>query len=331
MRMFPLRTATFWIAILVLAVIVGMFAAPYYISLLIFLFIYAALALSYDILGGLLGYMNLGHIIFYGLGAYLFAITINILSNIWGNEMVFLNVFMATLASVAAGAGIAALLSYPLFRTKGFYFAVATLGLISLVNIIISSPEMSQITGGFSGISLVSIVARESNPRNAYFIAMTVLVLTSLIHVLIRGGTISTIFSCIKEDEQASECTGINPFRYKQIAFVISAALASLAGTTYMWFQTYTNPRLAFGIELAFLPIIIALLGGSGTLVGPLIGSIIFTLVYQLLLVNLPSLTKLIMGLVLIAVGIGASSGIVGLIRGVARLRRKTYEASPPY
>ncbi len=331
MRKDLLRTTTVWIVILVLASLVGMFAAPYYISLLIFLFIYATLALSYDILGGLLGYMNLGHITFYGLGAYLFAIIINNLFMIWGSQLILLSVFVATLSSVAAASGIAALLSYPLFRIKGFYFAVATLGLITLVNIITSSPEMSPITGGFSGISLVSDLARESNPRNSYFMAMTILALTSLIHVLIRRGTIRNIFGCIKEDEQASECTGINPFRYKQIAFIISAALASLAGTAYMWFQTYTNPRLVFALEIAFLPIIIALLGGSGTLVGPLIGSIIFTLVYQLLLVNLPSLTKLIMGSVLIAVGIGASSGIVGLVRGLSRLRRKTYEASPPY
>ncbi|MEM0349519.1 MAG: branched-chain amino acid ABC transporter permease [Candidatus Caldarchaeum sp.] len=331
MRKFFSRSITLWIVLLVVAFTLGFFAAPYYTSLLIFLFIYAALALSYDILGGFLGYMNLGHIIFYGLGAYVFAITLNNLSLMLGSDLLLLSMFTAIIASVAVGAGVAALLSYPLFRVKGFYFAVATLGLISLVNIVISSPEMSLISGGFSGINLVSDVARESNSQNAYLLAMTTLVLTGLVHVSINRSSFRNIFSCVKEDEQASECSGINPFRYKQVAFIISAALASLAGTAYMWFQTYTNPRLAFAIELAFLPIIIALLGGSGTLVGPLIGSIIFTVVYQLLLVNLPSLTKLIIGLVLIAVGVGASSGVVGLIRSVARLRRKTYEASPSY
>ncbi|MEM3115899.1 MAG: hypothetical protein QXQ44_04855, partial [Candidatus Caldarchaeum sp.] len=118
---------------------------------------------------------------------------------------------------------------------------------------------------------------------------------------------------------------------YVTVGGYVSFYLINFAGFP-LW-QTVL-PAFILGrkaLEIAFLPIIIALLGGSGTLVGPLIGSIIFTLVYQLLLVNLPSLTKLIMGSVLIAVGIGASSGIVGLVRGLSRLRRKTYEASPPY
>jgi branched-chain amino acid transport system permease protein len=130
---------------------------------------------------------------------------------------------------------------------------------------------------------------------------------------------------CIKEDEEISETSGINTFRNKQIALVFSAMLAGIAGGCYMWFQTYTNPRFVFSVEFAFLPITIALLGGSGTFIGPLIGAIIFTIVYQLLVVNLPSLTKLILGLVLIGVGMGASRGLMEIYSLILRRRDNTY------
>jgi branched-chain amino acid transport system permease protein len=92
-----------------------------------------------------------------------------------------------------------------------------------------------------------------------------------------------------------------------------------------MLFQTYTNPRFVFSIEFAFLPITIALLGGSGTFIGPIIGAIIFTVVYQFLVVNLPSLTKLILGLVLIGVGMGASRGLMEIYSLLLRRRDNTF------
>ncbi|MEM4335232.1 MAG: branched-chain amino acid ABC transporter permease [Candidatus Caldarchaeum sp.] len=309
------RLAFLWGIVLWSAVLLGFFSPPYYQSLLIFLFIYGTLALSYDIMGGLLGYMNLGIIIFYGVGAYVFALTINYLHSFL-SELAVLFIAAAS-SSVAVCALVSLTLSYPLFRVKGFYFAVITLGLIGFVNLLVSSPELSPLTGGFSGISIKSQVTQYGSQLVSYFLALAVITIGAVVYVLVKNSSLGLFFSCIKEDEEASECTGINLFRVKQTAFIISSVLAGLAGVVYMWSQTYTNPRFVFSIDFAFLPITMALLGGSGTLVGSFIGAAIFTVVYQLLIVNMPSLTKSVIGLVLIGVGLGASHGLIGLSRKV--------------
>ncbi|MDW7977598.1 MAG: branched-chain amino acid ABC transporter permease [Candidatus Caldarchaeum sp.] len=303
------------------ALIAGYILPPYYQSLLIFLFIYGSLALSYDIMGGLLGYMNLGHIIFYGIGAYSFGLSLNYLYTIYEGD-VWLAFSTALFTSLVCGAAVALLLSYPLFRVKGFYFAVVTLGLISLLNLIVSSPELSPLTGGFSGITVKSEVARYSSPTLSYYMALLVFAITGAVHIRVRKSSTGLFFNCIKEDEEVAECTGINLFRYKQAALILSAVLASLAGVVYLWSQTYTNPRFVFSIDFAFLPITIALLGGSGTFIGSLIGAAIFTAIYQFLLVNIPTLTKTAIGIVLIGVGLGASTGLVGLVKKFFNHRR---------
>jgi branched-chain amino acid transport system permease protein len=309
----------------VFAASLGILAPTYYVSLLTFMLLYGILALSYDIMGGLTGYMNLGHIIFYGIGAYVFALTVNSFHNVVGSSYLPSILFPAFVMSMITTGLVALLLSYPLFRLRGFYFAVASLGLISFTNLLFSSPELAPITGGFSGITLISSVAKLTSPQLSYYLALGFFIITGTVHFLLRRSSVGLNLKCIKEDEEISETSGINTFRNKQIALVFSAMLAGIAGGCYMWFQTYTNPRFVFSVEFAFLPITIALLGGSGTFIGPLIGAIIFTIVYQLLVVNLPSLTKLILGLVLIGVGMGASRGLMEIYSLILRRRDNTY------
>jgi branched-chain amino acid transport system permease protein len=308
----------------VFAASLGILAPTYYVSLLTFMLLYGILALSYDIMGGLTGYMNLGHIIFYGIGAYVFALTVNSFHNVVGSSYLPSILFPAFVMSMITTGLVALLLSYPLFRLRGFYFAVASLGLISFTNLLFSSPELAPITGGFSGITLISSVAKLTSPQLSYYLALGFFIITGTVHFLLRRSSVGLNLKCIKEDEEISETSGINTFRNKQIALVFSAMLAGIAGGCYMWFQTYTNPRFVFSVEFAFLPITIALLGGSGTFIGPLIGAIIFTIVYQLLVVNLPSLTKLILGLVLIGVGMGASRGLMEIYSLILRRRDNT-------
>jgi len=307
----------------VFATSLGILAPPYHISLLTFMMLYGILALSYDIMGGLIGYMNLGHIIFYGIGAYVFGLTINYLHKVTDSSYFPAILFLAFVMSMITTGLVALLLSYPLFRLRGFYFAVASLGLISFTNLLFSSPELAPITGGFSGITLIRDIARLTSPQISYYLALGFFIITSIVHFLLRRGRIGLNLKCINEDEELSEISGINTFRYKQLAVILSAMLAGIAGGCYIWFQTYTNPRLVFSIELAFLPLTITLLGGSGTFIGSLVGAIIFTIVYQFLVVNLPSLTKLIFGVVLIGVGIGGSRGLMEIYSLMLRRFRR--------
>ena len=295
------------------------FLSQYHLSLLIFLFIYSVLAISYDIVGGQMGYMNLGHAIFYGIGAYVFAIILKAIPIDAVPVHVLLPLVFLVSGLIVGFVGF--ILSFPLFRLRGFYFAVATLGLISLVNLVISSSELAPITGGFTGISLPVSISELSTPLNSYYIALALLVFSSILYHRIANSRLGRALAGIREDEEVADVSGINVTRYKQAALVISAVLAGYAGAAYMWFQTHTSPRFVFSLDLAFLPVTMALLGGSGTLIGPIIGAVIFSLVYQLLIINIPLFSKLIIGAVLITVGIAAPGGIVGVAKAVARVR----------
>ncbi|MEM3404662.1 MAG: branched-chain amino acid ABC transporter permease [Nitrososphaerales archaeon] len=295
------------------------FTTQYQQNVLTFFFIYAALALSYDVLGGQMGYMNLGHGVFYGLGAYAFAIL----------SKEFLNLQLPLIPSIiasffAAGFVVACfgwLLSYPFFRLRGFYFAVATLGFISLVNLVVSSAQLGWLTGGFTGISLPLVVSSYSNLMNSYYLALAVFLISAFVLSRVTRSKLGLALISIREDEDAAESSGINTAHYKRLAMFLSALLAGFAGAAYMWFQTHTNPRFVFSLDIAFLPITMALLGGTGTILGPIIGAAIFTLVYQMLLTNIPAFSKLIIGSVLLCIGLAAPRGIIGVLQQVYKKR----------
>jgi len=300
--------------ILATVTIIGPFLNQYYQSLMIFLFIYAVLAMSYDIMGGQMGYMNLGHAIFYGIGAYFFAILLRYANNLVSDFLITLGLIVVSFLATGVLVGIIGFfLSYPLFRLKGFYFAVASLGLINLVNLVISSGDLAPITGGFTGISLPVSISSLSSQLSSYYITLGLLFLAALTYIKVVNSKFGLALATIKEDEEAAEVSGVNVFRYKQLALVVSAIIAGYAGAAYIWFQTHTNPRFVFSLDLAFLPITMSLLGGSGTILGPIIGAIVFSLVYQLLIINLSAFSKLIIGVVLITVGIMAPRGLVGI------------------
>jgi len=304
--------------ILIILILLPLLTTEYQQNVLTFFFIYATLALSYDILGGQMGYMNLGHGMFYGLGAYVFAILCK--------ELLVLEspLIIAALSFLATGFIVACfgwLISFPFFRLRGFYFAVATLGFISLINLIVSSAELAWLTGGFTGISIPLSLSFLSNITNSYYLALAVFIISTLILSKIINSKLGLALTSIREDEDAAESSGIDTTRYKRLAIFLSALLAGYAGATYMWFQTHTNPRFVFSLDIAFLPITMALLGGTGMILGPIIGAVIFTIVYQLLLTNIPAFTKLVIGSVLLCIGLAAPQGIVGVVRKIIRER----------
>jgi branched-chain amino acid transport system permease protein len=304
--------------ILTILILLPLLTTEYQRNVLTFFFIYATLALSYDILGGQMGYMNLGHGVFYGLGAYMFAIL--------SEELLVLErpLTVAALSFLASGfivGGFGWLISFPFFRLRGFYFAVATLGFISLVNLVVSSAELSWLTGGFTGISMPLSISLFSNVTNSYYLALTIFLVSTLILSKIINSKLGLALTSIREDEDAAESSGVDTTRYKRLAIFLSALLAGYAGASYMWFQTHTNPRFVFSLDIAFLPITMALLGGTGTVLGPIVGAVIFTIVYQMLLTNIPAFTKLVIGSVLLCIGLAAPQGIVGVAKKISRKR----------
>ena len=278
-----------------LLVVLPWMGASYAIVVIFLLAVYFTLALSYDIVGGYMGYMNLGHSTSFGLGAYTTAILLN-----QGFDLIPSLGLAALLA-----AAFAAMVSYPLFRLRGAYFALATFGLISLVEVV--TINLRDLTGGSGGIS----TPPGNNMLLAYYLVLAVAAGTIVLSYQVARSQFGLALFSIREDEEVARAFGVPTSLYKCLALVISSIPASLVGGIYVWNMTYISPSAVFGLEIALSPIVMAMLGGTGTILGPLVGAIFITLVQEFLWTKVPFFHLAMYGIVLVLVGLFLPGGLV--------------------
>ncbi|HZW57743.1 MAG TPA: branched-chain amino acid ABC transporter permease [Nitrososphaerales archaeon] len=299
---------------------VAPFATNKYIlnSVLDYFLIYVALAESYDILGGLMGYVDLGITVYFGAGAYGFAILYHVLHWVAPQALVVAVLFSGFLGL---------LVSFPMFRLRGFYFAVATLALVPLGQYIVLAPSLGKWTNGVGGIS-----GFQANSVEAYYGIFAFAVFSIILVFAISRSRLGLALTSIREDEQVAESSGINTRLTKKIAMVICATLSGVSGCLFAWSQGTILPSVVFSLYLAFIPVTFALFGGTGTVMGPIIGTGVYSLLDFVLHSSqvqnsqfawLSSYEQALVGLFLIVVGLFAPDGILGLSRRIYR-RQKT-------
>ncbi len=281
-------------AILVVAALVPVFGGAYLTTFLFTLLYAYIIAQSWDWLHGEAGYVNLGHYIYFGIGAYAFA-----LANVNGVPVI-LSFLFAALFTGAMGA----LLSFPLFRLRGDYFAFATLSLLPLFELLASN--LVAITRGADGILLPPATAMIHGfdvRMFAYYVALAGSVAVFCLSIWISHTSFGYALKAIRNDEQAAEVVGIRIFPVKLRAMTYGAMAAAVAGGTYIWSFRYIDPRTVFGLDVALIPVAMALLGGSGLLWGPLVGAVLLSVGIQLLILNLTMLQFTIIGLAILLIG----------------------------
>jgi len=253
---------------------------------LIFAHFFAVFAMSWDLLGGYAGQINLGHALFVGVAAYASGLTSFYLDlPPWGT------IPLGVLAALVAGA----LIGIPAIRLKGPYLAIATLiALIAAFKLVLI---YSDITKGISGISFTPKsffpplgyeVPFERVKIITYYYALGLMGLIGLGLLLIAHSRWGAIFEAVREDETALEAAGINPAKYKVLAFMLSAAAAGLAGAAYVHLPVLpvlqpAGPDGALSLDLSLLIIVAVVVGGLGTIVGPLVGAYFIKLGQQYL------------------------------------------------
>ena len=245
--------------------------ATYLIVFMVILLVHLVLAASYDLVGGYMGYINLGHASFFGLGAYAFGIAT---TRGWP-------VVGGLGAAAVAGVVLAVLVSFPLFRLRGVYFAIASFGLVVLMQQL--ALNLGDLTNGVAGMTIPA----QYEPRLTYYLTLALALAALATNFIISRSRLGLALVCIREDEDVADGTGVEIFRYKLIALAISAAYAGLVGAILAWFLIFINPSSVFGLEIALLPIVMAMLGGSGTVVGPVIGAVFIQVVQDVLWTNL--------------------------------------------
>jgi branched-chain amino acid transport system permease protein len=289
-----MTTALVPVAIVVLAALVPVYGGAYLTTFLFTLLLSYIVAQSWDWLHGEAGYVNLGHYIYFGIGAYAFA-----LANVNSVPVAISFVIAALFTGLAA-----ALLSFPLFRLRGDYFAFATLALLPLFELL--AGNLTDITRGVDGILLPPSTAMINGvdvKMYAYELTLAASVAVFVLSIWISRTPLGFALKAIRNDEQAAEVVGIRIFPAKLQAMTFGAMAAAIAGGAYVWSFRYIEPRTVFGLDVALIPVAMALLGGSGLLWGPLIGTVLLSVGIQFLIVKLTMLQFTIIGLAILLIG----------------------------
>jgi branched-chain amino acid transport system permease protein len=306
-----------WPTLAALAALVALPAAPFvtkfYLLLAFDALLFGTIAMSLDLLIGYTGLVSFGHAAFYGLGAYATAVTLE-----RGGRSLWLCLAMAV---VAVGL-YAAIVSYFATARRGIYFALLTL---IFAEVVYTFFRYTQSFGGSDGIQglpdaeLTPGVPIQT-PLQKYYLALTYLALAWVVCRVLVTSHFGRVLIAIRENEERARFLGYDVQRYKMVACVVSAILTGLAGALYPMRSAFATPDLMLWTESGEF-IISVMIGGLGTLAGPIIGGVFFTVLRDKLS-SYVDWYGIVIGVVLAAIVLFMPSGLVGFSRLVGVFRR---------
>lgn len=296
-----------WIQVAIpLAIVAALAATPWIgveanlLRLLFITFIWTATGIAWNILGGFTGQVSFGFAVFYGLGAYTAAILIN------GGTHPYLAFAVSALVAFFASL----IIGVPTFRLRGPYFAIATIGVSETVRVIMTNLS---VTGGASGYRIVE--ASPFRQVEHFYSALLLVTLAFLVSLLISRSKFGLGLAAIRDDEPAASDVGINPLTHKLAAHGVAAALAGMAGGVYARYAAFIHPQGVFAFNTSVYILLIPVIGGIGTLWGPVLGGLIFGMVEEQLVASFPEAHLLLYGALLILIILLEPGGIIGILR----------------
>ena len=292
--------------------------SPFVMHLAIQVCVFAALASAWNIVGGFAGQLSLGHAVYYGIGSY----AAGLLVLHFG-----ISPWVGMFAGVAVSALVALVIAYPTLRLRGPFFSLASIAFLEVARLLVNHEEAwTHGAGGLNvplQIGLKWMIFRE---KWAYLLVAFcfLLVVLGICHA-IRHSRFGYYLIAVREREDAARAIGINPVRVKIAAAVISACLTSLIGSFHGMYLTFIEPSSAFSLELSIQVAMFALIGGLGTVAGPVLGAVVVLPIAELARGWLSAFGNgthgFVYGVVLVAVVLFFPRGLVGQLGGrVARL-----------
>jgi len=268
--------------------------------------ILAALAQSWNMIGGYTGYPSFGNSVFYGLGGYGVAIAM-VQFQLPFAVGLMLGIFLAVL--------FAFLLGLPVLRLRGHYFAIATLGLAEVMTAIVSNLEIA-------GRNVGLILPLLKGDTVFFELSLALLVVTTITVAWISRSRFGFGLVAIRENEEAAAVMGVNTTLYKILAFALCSVFAAIAGGIHAYWITYLDPSSAFDITLNVKMIIMAVFGGPGTIFGPVLGAFVLSAISELLAIKVTSLASVFFGLVIVVAIVFMPRGFADLVR---RFRQQSW------
>lgn len=283
------------------------------INLFILVFLYVALASSWNILGGFTGQTSLGHAAFFGLGAL-------------ATRLLWIDGF-PILPSILAGGLLAVvfalLIGVPSFRLKGVYFAIGTLALAQILYITVGN-----VFPTIAALPVEDLTAYQLTPRYYLFLGLAVLVVG--VAYLISKSKLGLGMMAVREEEDAAESLGVSALRHKLLALAISAFFTGLAGGGFAYYHVSYYFQFPFSPIWSLDMLTMVYIGGTGTVAGPIIGAVFFVVMKNFLVRNVGEYHLIIFGTLFILVVLFLPGGIISIWK-IARKALKRQAKPPDY
>jgi len=303
--------AVLGVIFLVLAFFPALVSSPFYLHLMILIFLYSLLGGAWNILGGYAGQVSLGHAVYFGLGAYTSTMLLLELN---------LSPWLGMLAGGLAAVLVSLALGYPCFRLRGHYFVIATIALGEIVFVLfVNWAWVGGAVGKYLPILPASLASFQfARKAPYYYIAFAFLGAQLLCTYLMEKSYLGYYFRAVKDDPDAARSLGINITRYKLVAMALSAFFMAVGGTFYAQYVLYIDPESVLPMMLSIQVCLIAILGGVGTLWGPVLGAAIMIPLSEFSRAYLggggTALDLLIYGLLIMIIAVAKPSGLMGII-----------------
>jgi branched-chain amino acid transport system permease protein len=264
------------------------------INLLILIFLYTTLASSWNILGGYTGQTNLGHAAFFGVGTLVTRL-------LWIKGF---PLFPSLLAGGGVAVAFALLIGIPAFKLRGVYFAIGTLALAQILNVTVGN-----VLPVISSLPTQYIATYQLVPRYYLFLALTLLT-TGTAYALVHS-RLGLGMMAVREDEDAAESLGVSALKHKLLALCVSAFFGGLAGGAFAYYHVSYYYQFPFTPPWSLDVMTMAYIGGAGTIIGPIVGSVFFVVVREFLVLNVGEYHLIVFGVLFILVVLFLPGGFV--------------------
>ena len=285
-----------WLALLGAGVLVGLAGSPYAVGVAFSLCSAVALTQSWALFSSTTGYVSLGQVVFYGLGAYA---TVLLFDSV--------PLALALLASGLAALGFALLVGPPVLRVRGPYFVILSFGVAELVRslVVLNEDRLGQFSRMMFGAPDIAVL---------YAVMLGLAVAATILAMVVRASRFGAGLVAVREDETAAETIGIPATRLKLAAFALSAIIPGMVGGLSSLRTSYFDPGTFFDPTISFSIVTMVVVGGGDDARGPVIGSLAFVLLSEALWTRLPQVYSIVLGVTLIAFVLFLPRGLAGLL-----------------
>ena len=312
------RLPKWWPTALFFAVLLSMplwITDGYVLQLIFRVVVFAVLGMAWTFIGGYAGQLSLGHVAYFGIGAY--AMTLSTERIGWNPWLgVILGVLLAIVGALIIGAIT--------FRLRGPYFALATIAAAEIIRVLVQNQD--ELTHGAVGTNAPLLFQAPNLDQKFFWGAVPLLGAAFALSTWIHNSRFGYRLRAIRENENTAMAVGVNPTREKLLALVPSAVFTALAGAMYASYFSFVGPDTVLSIEISVQAALIAMLGGAATVWGPILGSIVLTLTSEIFKTYFEHTHLVVYGALLIVVVIFLPGGVISLFEGRKRFRR---EAGP--